>query len=182
MTLLSVLLEALVQQRAIARERAAAAPPVPRPRGTAWSAIRVSLMTVLLALIPACAAVKPVDIDTTSDSCTRCRMAIDGLAHAGEIITADGNVRKYDSLGCLLADYRDLASAGRRLAGAWVADYETKAWLKAEAAYYALAGLPTDHMGFGAAAVSTREAALKIAAGDTAKVMDWQGLLLRRPE
>jgi hypothetical protein len=60
-----------------------------------------------------------------------------------------------------------------------VIDYDTKAWLKAEDAYYALADLPTDHMGFGAAAAATRAAAVKIAGGDASKVVDWQGLRSR---
>ncbi len=106
-------------------------------------------------------------------------MAIDGLAHAAQIITDAGDVRKYDSLGCLVADYRELTSAGRKIAGAWVVDYDSKQWLKAQDATYALANLPTDHMGFGAAAASTHDAALRIARGDHAKVVTWQELLSR---
>ena len=139
--------------------------------------IPVLLFTALLALVPACAAVGPVDVDTKTDVCARCRMSIDTLAHAAEIVTADGDIRKYDSLGCLLEDYREMTKTGRRLAGVWVIDYDTKGWLKAESAYYALVNLPTDHMGFGAAATSARGAASRIAGGDAAKVIDWRGLL-----
>ncbi len=185
MTLFSVLLEALVRHHDESRARAAM---VSRRRfedrahgaPAALVSVRVGLLTLLLALIPACAAVGPVDIDTAADVCARCRMAIDSLAHAGEIVTSEGDVRKYDSLGCLLGDHRDLAAAGRRLAGAWVMDHETKKWLKAEDAHYALVDLPTDHMGFGAVATATRDAALKIAGGNAAKVANWQGLLQAR--
>ncbi len=128
----------------------------------------------------ACVVRGPVDIDTTTDVCARCRMSIDSLAHAAEIVTADGDVRKYDSLGCLLDDYRELTRRGRRLAGAWVVDHDTKRWLTASSAQYALAGLPTDHMAFGAAAAGSREAALKIARGDTSKVVGWETLVARR--
>ncbi len=141
----------------------------------------VLLLAGLVALVAACGIRGPVDIDTRSDTCARCRMSIDSLSHAAEIVTAEGDVRKYDSLGCLLADYRELTEAGRRLAGEWVIDYETKAWLKATDGHYALADLPTDHMGFGAAATTTREAALKIAGGDVSKVFDWKGLLSGAP-
>jgi hypothetical protein len=137
----------------------------------------------LIVFVSACAVVGPVDIDTKTDVCARCRMSIDTLAHAAEIVTAEGDIRKYDSLGCLLDDYRELTKAGRRLAGgAWVIDYNTKGWLKAERAHYALANLPTDHMGFGAAATATRDAALKIGAGDAAKVLEWRGLLSHRSQ
>jgi len=141
---------------------------------------RLLLFVLLLAFVPACAAVGPADIDTKTDVCARCRMSIDTLAHAAEIVTAEGDIRKYDSLGCLLDDYRELTKAGRRLAGTWVIDYNTKGWVKAENASYALADLPTDHMGFGAAATAARDAALKVAGGDATKVFDWQGLLSHR--
>jgi hypothetical protein len=137
---------------------------------------RLSLV-VFLAFVLACGVGPPQDIDTKSDACARCRMSIDGLAHAAEIITGDGQVRKYDSLGCLVKDYNEMPGVGRRHAGVWVVDYDTKGWVKADSAYYAMADLPTDHMGFGAAATATREAALKIAGGDAAKVVDWTTLL-----
>ncbi len=135
---------------------------------------------VALVLLAACAASGPVDIDTATDSCSVCRMSIDALAHAAEIVTADGVVRKFDSLGCLVDDYREARAAKRRLAGAWVIDYTTKRWVKAEDAYYALAHLASDHMGFGVAASATRDGALRITGGDRSKVVDWQGLLAYR--
>ena len=133
-------------------------------------------MVSLLALVPACGHVGPADIDITTDVCARCHMSIDTVAHAAEIVTGEGDIRKYDSLGCLLEDYRELTAAGRRVTGTWVVDYGSRKFVRAEAAVYALANLATDHMGFGAVATTTREAALKIAGGDAAKVLDWQGL------
>lgn len=138
--------------------------------------MRRALALIAAVLLAACAPKGPLDIDTKADVCSVCRMSIDSLAHAGEILTSDGSVRKHDSLGCLLDDYRALAKAGTRLAGAWVVDYGTHAWVKAEDAYYALVELQTDHMGFGAAATATREAALKLASGDATRVASWKGL------
>ena len=129
-----------------------------------------------LALLVGCAPAGPVDIDTNSDACARCRMSIDGLAHAGEIITQDGEVRKFDSLGCLVKDYLALAASGRKLTGTWVIDYDAKTWLPAQQAYYARADLPTDHMGLGIAAAATRDRALMIAGGDASRVGDWPAL------
>lgn len=147
--------------------------------------MRVTLVIAVTVLVAACGGWScytpgPVPIDTATDVCSRCRMSIDSLAHAAEIVTADGDVRRYDSLGCLLDDYRETTKAGRRLHGTWVLGYETREYLRAENAYYALASLPTDHMGFGAAAAATRERALKIAGGDASKVVDWNGLLRQR--
>jgi hypothetical protein len=129
-----------------------------------------------LGLLAACAVTGPVDIDTNADACARCRMSIDGLAHAGEIVTGKGEVRKYDSLGCMVADYRALTASGGTLAGSWVIDYDTKKWLQAQQAYYARADFATDHMGFGVAAAATRDRALKIAGGDASRVGDWLAL------
>ncbi len=144
-----------------------------RPLRPPMSAVRVAP----LLLLAACAVSGPVDIDTRADACSRCRMTIDALAHAGEIVTAEGDVRKYDSLGCLLDDYREATASGRRLAGTWVIDYATKQWVRAEDAHYALADLATDHMGFGVAASRSADGARRIAKGDAAKVVDWRGLL-----
>ncbi len=142
--------------------------------------MRVARMQILagagFALLAACAPSGPVDIDTNADACARCRMSIDSLAHAGEIITQDGEVRKYDSLGCLVKDNEALEAAGRKLAGTWVIAYDAKTWLPAQQAYYARASLATDHMGLGVAAAATRDRALKIAGGDAARVGDWTAL------
>ncbi len=147
--------------------------------GRAFRAV-VGRGAILAALAAACAVSGPVEIDTKTDACAVCRMSIDTLAHAGEIITADGAVRKFDSLGCLIDDYREARTANRQLTGVWAIDYPTKRWVKAEDAHYAIANLATDHMGFGVAASATRGGALKIAGGDRAKVVDWQGLLAYR--
>ncbi len=154
--------------------RALGRPSKTAARRAPWRGLGLAL------LIAACAVSGPVDIDTKTDACSVCRMSIDTLAHAGEIVTADGGVRKFDSLGCLIDDYRQARAANRRLTGTWVIDYATKRWVKAEDAHYALANLATDHMGFGVAASATRDGALEIAGGDRAKVVDWQGLLAYR--
>ncbi len=132
---------------------------------------------LVLVVLFACRPTGPVDIDTRTDACSRCRMPIDGLAHAGEMITAEGRVRKYDSLGGLVEDYREALAAGKKAAGVWVIDYRAKHWLPADSAHYALADLPTDHMGYGVAAMASRDAALTLVAGDAAKVVTWEGLL-----
>lgn len=139
-------------------------------------AVRVAIGLCLAAAAMACRTDGPRDIDTAADACSRCRMSIDRLDHAGELITADGRVQKYDSLGCLALDHRDAISSGRRPAGAWVIDHATHRWIRAGDAYYALAGMPTDHMGYGIAASASREAAVALAGGDAGKVVGWTQL------
>jgi nitrous oxide reductase accessory protein NosL len=135
---------------------------------------RCASALALAILIAGCGADEPQDIDTKADACSRCRMSIERLDHAGQLVSVDGRVRKYDSLGCLALDYHEAVAAGKSPREAWVAEYRTGHWLKAEAAYFALAGLASDHMGYGVAATSSQADAEKLAAG--AKVVRWAEL------
>ena len=141
------------------------------------SAAISAVIGLAAALVPVgCGGEGPEAIDTASDACSRCRMSIEQLAHAGEMITSDRRVRKYDSLGCLALDHHDERAAGRAPRGAWVYDFDTRQWLKAEEAFFALASLPTDHMGYGIAATRARERAVQLAGGVDQKVVRWEGL------
>jgi copper chaperone NosL len=73
--------------------------------------------------------IKPVDI-YPEDMCAQCRMAVSDQAFASEIITADGEVFKFDDLGCL-EKFKE-KSSGRKIAATFVKDYETKNWLPYE--------------------------------------------------
>jgi copper chaperone NosL len=135
------------------------------------------VLAVLLAL-GGCRAEGPIDIDTSADACSRCRMSIDQARHAGEIVTASGEVRKYDSLGCLASDYREGRNGtGRDARGIYVIDYKTGKWIDARSAHYAFAGLATDHMGYGVAALEKREDAIAVAGGGADKVVSWDRFL-----
>lgn len=133
-------------------------------------------LAAALAVAGCTGADTPQDIDTATDVCSRCRMSIGQLAHAGEMITADRRVRKYDSLGCLALDHHAEVEAGRPPRGAWVLDYRTQRWLEADEAYYALARMATDHMGYGIASTASREAALELTGSDERKVVRWPAL------
>jgi copper chaperone NosL len=73
--------------------------------------------------------IKPADI-YPEDMCSHCRMAISDQAFASEIITADGEVFKFDDLGCLERFKQN--STDLKLAATFVKDYETKNWLPYE--------------------------------------------------
>jgi copper chaperone NosL len=73
--------------------------------------------------------IKPVDI-YAEDMCSHCRMAVSDQAFASEIITTDGEVFKFDDLGCL-ERFKD-NSADLKIAATFVKDYETKKWLPYE--------------------------------------------------
>jgi copper chaperone NosL len=73
--------------------------------------------------------IKPVDI-YPEDMCAQCRMAVSAQAFASEIITADGEVFKFDDLGCL-EKFKE-KSTDRKIAATFVKDYETRNWLPYE--------------------------------------------------
>lgn len=73
--------------------------------------------------------IRPVDI-YPEDMCSHCRMAISDQAFASEIIAADGEVFKFDDLGCL-ERFKE-KSTGLKIAATFVKDYETKNWLAYE--------------------------------------------------
>lgn len=72
------------------------------------------------------AEIKPVEI-YAEDMCAQCRMAVSDQALASEIITTDGEVFKFDDLGCL-EKFKE-KSAELKIAATFVKDYATKNWL-----------------------------------------------------
>lgn len=88
----------------------------------------------LLSLFAACAApeIKPVELHA-EDMCAHCKMAISEKQYASEFVTADGDARKFDDLGCMLDYLKEKKPQGATF---FVNDYNTKQWLKADDAYF----------------------------------------------
>jgi copper chaperone NosL len=86
---------------------------------------------LLLIILVGCGSseIKPVDI-YPEDMCSHCRMAISDQAFASEIFTAEGEVFKFDDLGCL-EKFKE-KSRDLKIAATFVKDYETKKWLPYE--------------------------------------------------
>ncbi|NUO83093.1 nitrous oxide reductase accessory protein NosL [candidate division KSB1 bacterium] len=84
--------------------------------------------------------IKPVEI-YPEDMCSQCRMAVSDHAFASEIVTATGEVFKFDDLGCLngfKAKTPDLD-----IAATFVKDFETKHWLPLERSTILKTGIST---------------------------------------
>jgi copper chaperone NosL len=82
-------------------------------------------------LIAGCAAteIKPVDL-YPEDQCAQCRMAVSTDVFASEIITKEGDVFKFDDLGC--QDQFLTANKELRVAVIFVKDYNSHAWITRE--------------------------------------------------
>ena len=80
---------------------------------------------------------KPVDL-YPEDQCAQCRMAVSSDSFASEIITKNGEVFKFDDLGCQEK---------------FVKDYQTRIWLLKEKSFIVLTSIKTP-MGSGKVAVA----------------------------
>lgn len=97
-----------------------------------------------LALLAGCASgpPAPAELDTRTEACRSCRMAVSEARFAAQIVAPAEEPRFFDDLGCL----RDFLRAGGVPAGsaAYVADHRTREWVDAARAVYTrVPGLPT---------------------------------------
>lgn len=102
--------------------------------------------------------IRPVDL-YPEDACSNCRMAVSDRSFASQMITTDGEVFKFDDLGCLEQYRRKHTSI--RIAAIFVSDYETREWLPFEKSIIVQTGISTP-MGSGKVAVRTPEKAREL--------------------
>jgi copper chaperone NosL len=62
-------------------------------------------------------------------------MAISERQYAAQVITRDGDAVKFDDIGCMAAYLRG-AENEKQVIARFVADFDSRGWIKAEDAYY----------------------------------------------
>lgn len=88
----------------------------------------------------------------------------------------DGEARRFDDIGNMLAFGIDAGELGIDSASVWVHDYELEVWLSADDASYVHApGLVTP-MGWGLVALETLERAEQLASEREGDVLTWEQL------
>jgi copper chaperone NosL len=97
---------------------------------------RLALMLCSLVHCAGCesAELRPIDI-LSEDMCAFCKMAISEKRYASELMTHDGDVFKFDDIGCMLR-FRKGRSHPEPAAATFVIDFDTRQWLKSEEAYF----------------------------------------------
>jgi copper chaperone NosL len=80
------------------------------------------------------AEIKPVDI-VAEDMCALCKMAISEKQYAAEFITHDGEPLKFDDIGCMVR-YLEGQQNKDDIAAYFVVDFDSREWVRAEAAHY----------------------------------------------
>src|SRR5690242_7074487 len=79
-------------------------------------------------------ATEPVAIHP-NDMCTFCRMSISEKRYAAELIDEDGEVFKFDDIGCM-ANFIKQKRNKATVHACFVMDFDRREWLKAENAFY----------------------------------------------
>lgn len=135
---------------------------------------RLCAVLLLSALwLASCGAPKfePVEI-AVEDMCAFCKMAISEKQYAAEFLNRDGDVFKFDDIGCM-ANYVVEKKAGDSIAAYYVVDFDTKQWLKAEEA--SLVASPNFHtpMGGGMVAFKDRSRAEAAAAASQGRLISF---------
>lgn len=118
----------------------------------------------LLFLFSACGQpeIAPVAIHP-EDVCAACKMAISEKEFAAEFVTKDGDAFKFDDLGCMLDHLKNKADRAQ-ISAYFVADFESKEWLKAESAHFVKSAKFATPMGGNIAAFGNQEKAKEAAA------------------
>jgi copper chaperone NosL len=89
-----------------------------------------------LVFVAACRQSEPKAVDLLpEDMCAYCKMAISEKRYAAEFITRDGEVFKFDDIGCMV-NYTKSKSNRADIAAFFVVDFESKQWLRAETACF----------------------------------------------
>jgi copper chaperone NosL len=89
----------------------------------------------LLALV-ACSrgSTGPAALDTRTEACAHCRMAVSDARFAAQLVAPREEPRFFDDVGCLRDDLRERRPPAGAVA--YVADHRTKGWARASAAVY----------------------------------------------
>ena len=122
------------------------------------------LVAAWAALLAGCGGAEsyeePPEIIYGQDVCSNCNMIISEENYASAYWTAEGEARRFDDMGEMLAY---IQSSPEERASTWVHDVNTAAWLRAEDAWIVMnAGLMTP-MGTGIVAVANEEDARALA-------------------
>jgi copper chaperone NosL len=136
---------------------------------------------LLVLLLAACGSGvntdQPPEILYGQDVCHRCNMIINEERFAAAYWTAEGEARRFDDIGGMLAY---VLESPEEVASYWVHDANTVEWLRADDAFFLLDPALQTPMGFSIAAYADKATAGTMA-GDSAgvMVMDFKTLLSR---
>lgn len=139
--------------------------------------VRRAVTFTAFALLGACGPAKPEPIAYNADQCGYCRMQISDPRFGAELLTRHGRAVKFDSIECLVAFYKQAATAND-VGSVWVSDFLNPGTLiDATRARYVDLGPGRAPMGRGWAAVASADDATKLGITDPHAIKQWSDLL-----
>ncbi|NIP29786.1 MAG: hypothetical protein GTN99_02580 [Candidatus Dadabacteria bacterium] len=104
---------------------------------------------------------KPAEIIYGQDLCHACSMIISEIRFSAQYIDENGQVRKFDDIGCMM-EYLNQNKPKSEVAAYFVRDYFTNNWINAKNAHFVYSDKLITPMGHGIAALSSKEDMKKI--------------------
>ncbi len=128
---------------------------------------RTLVCCVLTAIVVSCAGeLKPREVVLNEDSCALCRMAVSQREFAAQIVEPGGKVSFYDDIGCMFDEISIGKFAVDGIANGkfapFVVDFESKAWIRADRAFYLKSEKLNTPMSYGFAATESRDKCAKL--------------------
>lgn len=149
-----------------------------RKRGRSFACFLIAFLAILLiSCQPRPSLEAPPEIRYGEDVCDLCHMIINEARFAAAYVTRQGEVRRFDDIGDLVAYHAAHAEA---VAAFWVHDYDTEEWLRAEQATFVVSDAFHTPMGHGIVAVADAARAQELAASVEGRVVAFTDLFSQR--
>ena len=120
-------------------------------------------MSLILTMLAACSggqSYEPVDINPDVDICEVCNMSIVSEVHATELFSTEGDVYKFDDLGCMIQyTDKDGRISPQEIGKQYVRDLDSGDWTEIEAAHFAYDPSFWTPMSYGVISFATEEQA-----------------------
>ena len=129
-------------------------------------------LAVLVAACGNAAADGPPEINFGRDICIECGMVIDDPRFAATYRLFDGSEKKFDDLGGLILQGRELGELDD--AAVWVSDFDNEILIDAAGAWYVPTRGVASPMGHGILAFADRDRAHTTAEALGGEVIDWE--------
>jgi len=134
----------------------------------------LALSVVLLAGCQK-APLKPVDL-VTDDLCSYCKGVIVEKQYAGEFITRDGFVRKFDDISCMVKHAKEKVKP-QNIAAYYVMDFPTQKWVSTQDVKFVRSDKFTTPKNGGILAFQDAGQAQKLASQYQAQILSFDELL-----
>ncbi|RAK18398.1 copper chaperone NosL [Anoxybacillus vitaminiphilus] len=129
--------------------------------------MKKAIWMISLLFLTACSrevSIEPEEINPDIDVCVVCNMSITEKNYATEMIMKDGEIYKFDDIGCMMEYMHKHGEEKESIAAKYVRDVNSGKWIKLEDAYYAYHKEFWTPMAYGVVSFAKKEDAEKFVA------------------